>query len=198
MKRLAPPAVWIFFRTKWWLAGRNRSCRIHIRKGFYLYDLGGGMESYGVVIAVNDLFSFSYVGVREGLEKPSHTEAFTCYINHEHGRVNFRVTSRGLELNVRGESILVDLVVRVLEFMKQIEIVSVTSVDAGTRMLETQALTNRVILRLRIQDVHGLALPIGSNLGPIFICLDVGGRNQIVAQVDRGFHTKKCKLRCFK
>ncbi|KAI3495728.1 hypothetical protein L1887_38074 [Cichorium endivia] len=56
-----------------------------------------------------------------------------------------------LELNVRGESILVDLVVRVLEFMKQIENVSVMSVDAGTRRLETQALTNRVVLRLRIQ-----------------------------------------------
>ncbi|KAI3499563.1 hypothetical protein L1887_35366 [Cichorium endivia] len=48
MKRLAPPAVWIFFRTKWWLAGRNRSCRIHIRKGFYLYDLGVGWNHMGL------------------------------------------------------------------------------------------------------------------------------------------------------
>lgn len=57
-----------------------------------------------------------------------------------------------LELNVRGDLILVDLVVRVLEFIKQVENVSVMSVNAGTqRTLETEALTNRVVLRLKIQ-----------------------------------------------
>lgn len=58
-----------------------------------------------------------------------------------------------LEVNARGNVILVDLVIRVLEFIKQSENVSVMSIDAGTRMLETEAIANRVILRLRIQ-VH--------------------------------------------
>ncbi|KAL4563814.1 hypothetical protein LXL04_027860 [Taraxacum kok-saghyz] len=56
-----------------------------------------------------------------------------------------------LELNVRGDSILVDLVFRVLEFMKKVENVTVMSIDAGTRRLETEALTNRVVMRLKIQ-----------------------------------------------
>ncbi|PWA57731.1 basic helix-loop-helix (bHLH) DNA-binding family protein [Artemisia annua] len=56
-----------------------------------------------------------------------------------------------LEVNARGNVILVDLVMSVLEFIKQSENVSVMSIDAGTRMLETEAIANRVIFRLRIQ-----------------------------------------------
>ena len=58
-----------------------------------------------------------------------------------------------LEVNARGNVILEDLVMRVLEFIKQVENVSIMSIDAGTRMSETEAIANRVILRLRIQ-VH--------------------------------------------
>ncbi|GJV90865.1 basic helix-loop-helix (bHLH) DNA-binding family protein [Tanacetum coccineum] len=57
-----------------------------------------------------------------------------------------------LEVNAGGNVILVDdLVIRLLEFIKQVENVSVMSIDAGTRMLDTEAIANRVILRLRIQ-----------------------------------------------
>ncbi|KAI3805689.1 hypothetical protein L1987_28279 [Smallanthus sonchifolius] len=56
-----------------------------------------------------------------------------------------------MEVNVRGDSVLADLVVRVLQFMKQVENVTGMSIDARTRMLETQTTTNRVVLRLRIQ-----------------------------------------------
>ena len=56
-----------------------------------------------------------------------------------------------LEVNAGGNVILVDLVIRVLEFIKQVENVSVMSIDVGTRVLDTEAVTNRVILRLRIQ-----------------------------------------------
>ncbi|PWA55351.1 basic helix-loop-helix (bHLH) DNA-binding family protein [Artemisia annua] len=56
-----------------------------------------------------------------------------------------------LEMNARGNVILVDLVIRVLEFIKQVENASVMSIDVGTRMLDTEAIANRVILRLRIQ-----------------------------------------------
>ncbi|GJZ51724.1 basic helix-loop-helix (bHLH) DNA-binding family protein, partial [Tanacetum coccineum] len=57
-----------------------------------------------------------------------------------------------LEVNARGNVILVDdLVIRLLEFIKQVENVSVMSIDAGTRMFDTEAVANRVILRLRIQ-----------------------------------------------
>ncbi|XP_076916043.1 putative transcription factor bHLH041 [Bidens hawaiensis] len=56
-----------------------------------------------------------------------------------------------LEVNVRGNLILSVLVVRILEFMNQVENVTITSVDAGTRMLETEATTNQVVLRFIIQ-----------------------------------------------
>ncbi|KAI3827155.1 hypothetical protein L1987_01225 [Smallanthus sonchifolius] len=61
--------------------------------------------------------------------------------------------SRGVELevNVRGNSILNDLVVRVLEFVNQVENVTITSIDARTLMLGTEAITNRVVLRLSIK-----------------------------------------------
>ncbi|KAK9073699.1 hypothetical protein SSX86_006293 [Deinandra increscens subsp. villosa] len=56
-----------------------------------------------------------------------------------------------LEVDVRGNSILMDLVTRVLDLMNRDEAVSVMSIDAGTRMLETKTITNLVVLRLRIQ-----------------------------------------------
>ncbi|XP_071737277.1 putative transcription factor bHLH041 [Rutidosis leptorrhynchoides] len=60
-----------------------------------------------------------------------------------------------LEVNARGgNSILEDLVVRVLEVVKRSvgNIATVISVDADTRLLETQAaFANRLVLRLRIQ-----------------------------------------------
>lgn len=61
-----------------------------------------------------------------------------------------------VELNARGNSILVDLVVRVLEFVKQVANATVISVDADTRMLETEVFANRVFLRLRIQVCFSL------------------------------------------
>ncbi|KAI3754180.1 hypothetical protein L1987_53958 [Smallanthus sonchifolius] len=54
-----------------------------------------------------------------------------------------------LEVNVRGDLALGDLVARILQFMKQVENVTVMSIDARTRMPQTT--TNRVVLRLRIQ-----------------------------------------------
>ncbi|XP_076931793.1 putative transcription factor bHLH041 [Bidens hawaiensis] len=56
-----------------------------------------------------------------------------------------------LEVDVRGNLILSDLVVRVLEFMNQVKNVNVMSIDARTQMLETKATMNRVVLRLTIQ-----------------------------------------------
>ncbi|MFS7916624.1 putative transcription factor bHLH family [Helianthus anomalus] len=57
-----------------------------------------------------------------------------------------------VQVNVRGALILGDLVVRILEFMKQVENVTVMSIDARTQLLETtQTIANRVVLRLRIQ-----------------------------------------------
>ncbi|XP_022026776.2 putative transcription factor bHLH041 isoform X2 [Helianthus annuus] len=57
-----------------------------------------------------------------------------------------------VEVNVRGALILGDLVVRILEFMKQVENVTVMSIDARTQLSETtQTIANRVVLRLRIQ-----------------------------------------------
>ncbi|KAJ0816209.1 putative transcription factor bHLH family [Helianthus annuus] len=56
-----------------------------------------------------------------------------------------------LEVNVSGNLIISDLVVRVLEFMNQVENVTVMSIDAGTRTLETQVIMNQVVLRLIIQ-----------------------------------------------
>ncbi|KAL8209297.1 hypothetical protein R6Q57_006029 [Mikania cordata] len=77
-------------------------------------------------------------------------------------RINVRITdfedstsdSRevNLEVNLRGNSKLMDLVVRMLEFMNQDENLSVMSIDAGTRMSNTEAyITNVVVLRLKIQ-----------------------------------------------
>ncbi|KAI3724806.1 hypothetical protein L1987_64573 [Smallanthus sonchifolius] len=56
-----------------------------------------------------------------------------------------------LEVNVRGNSILSDLVVRVMEFVNQVDNVTITSIDARTLMLETEAIANRVVLRLSIK-----------------------------------------------
>lgn len=56
-----------------------------------------------------------------------------------------------LEVNARGDSILADLVTRLLEFMKEVENVIVMSIDARTQLLTTEAIANRVVLRLRIQ-----------------------------------------------
>ncbi|KAD6452960.1 hypothetical protein E3N88_07665 [Mikania micrantha] len=57
-----------------------------------------------------------------------------------------------IEVNVRGNSKLMDLMVKMLEFMNQDENLSVMSIDAGTRMSNTEAyITNVVVLRLRIQ-----------------------------------------------
>ncbi|KAD6455083.1 hypothetical protein E3N88_09789 [Mikania micrantha] len=77
-------------------------------------------------------------------------------------RINVRITdfedstsdSRevNVEVNVRGDSKLMDLVVQMLKFMNQDENLSVMSIDAGTRMSNTDAyITNVVVLRLRIQ-----------------------------------------------
>ncbi|KAI7756650.1 hypothetical protein M8C21_001888 [Ambrosia artemisiifolia] len=56
-----------------------------------------------------------------------------------------------LEVTVSRNLMLSDLVVRVLEFMKQVKNITITSIDAGTRMSETEVTMNQVILRLRIQ-----------------------------------------------
>ncbi|KAD6455076.1 hypothetical protein E3N88_09782 [Mikania micrantha] len=77
-------------------------------------------------------------------------------------RINVRITdfedstsdSRevNVEVNVRGNSKLMDLVVRMLEFINHDDNLSVMSIDAGTRMSNTEAyITNVVVLRLRIQ-----------------------------------------------
>lgn len=58
-----------------------------------------------------------------------------------------------LEVNVSGNSTLNDLVIRVLQFVNQVENVNVTSIHAQSQRLETEAVTNRVVLRLRI-EVH--------------------------------------------
>ncbi|KAK1418614.1 hypothetical protein QVD17_27759 [Tagetes erecta] len=57
-----------------------------------------------------------------------------------------------LEVNVSGNLMLKDLVIRVLEFVNQVENVNVTSIDGRTQRLETEeVVTNRVVLRLRIE-----------------------------------------------
>ncbi|KAJ9551283.1 hypothetical protein OSB04_015328 [Centaurea solstitialis] len=56
-----------------------------------------------------------------------------------------------LEVHVRGDLILTDLVIRILEFIKRVEHATVVSLDAGTRTLENDVLANRVVLRLKIQ-----------------------------------------------
>ncbi|KAI3701397.1 hypothetical protein L6452_26433 [Arctium lappa] len=56
-----------------------------------------------------------------------------------------------LEVHARGDLILADLVIRMMEFIKQVEHATVVSVDAGTQTLENEVSANRVVLRLRIQ-----------------------------------------------
>ncbi|KAK3025774.1 hypothetical protein RJ639_041930 [Escallonia herrerae] len=61
--------------------------------------------------------------------------------------VDLRVSVRG----VRGS--MLDLVIRVLEFLKQVKNVTLVSVDAETQMLEANSM-NRVTLRLQIEGVE--------------------------------------------
>ncbi|KAK9075739.1 hypothetical protein SSX86_004068 [Deinandra increscens subsp. villosa] len=56
-----------------------------------------------------------------------------------------------MEVNVRGGLVLRDLVARILEFMKQVEDVTIMSIDARTQILENETIANRVVLRLRIR-----------------------------------------------
>nr|WAK86111.1 transcription factor bHLH65 [Nothapodytes nimmoniana] len=55
-----------------------------------------------------------------------------------------------LQVNVRGECSLMDLVIRVLEFLKQVSNVSLTSVQANTRMVQS-TVVNHARLRLKIE-----------------------------------------------
>ncbi|KAL8223277.1 hypothetical protein R6Q57_020676 [Mikania cordata] len=77
-------------------------------------------------------------------------------------RLNIRITdvqestsdsrAADIEVNVRGNgSMLGDIVVRMSEFMKQVENVTIMSIDARARLLDTQTILNRVVFRLRIQ-----------------------------------------------
>ncbi|KAK2989659.1 hypothetical protein RJ640_021579 [Escallonia rubra] len=61
--------------------------------------------------------------------------------------VDLRVSVRG----VRGS--MLDLVIRVLEFLKQVENVTLVSLDAETQMVESNSM-NRVTLRLQIEGVE--------------------------------------------
>ncbi|KAD0020797.1 hypothetical protein E3N88_44898 [Mikania micrantha] len=77
-------------------------------------------------------------------------------------RLNIRITyveestsdsrAADVEVNVRGNgSVLGEIVVRMSEFMKQVENVTIMSIDARARLLDTQTILNRVVFRLRIQ-----------------------------------------------
>lgn len=61
----------------------------------------------------------------------------------EERNINLRVT-------VRGDCSTLDLLIRILEFLKLAEHVSLISVEADTRMAETRPI-NRVMLRLKIE-----------------------------------------------
>lgn len=66
------------------------------------------------------------------------------------GESNSEARVVNLQVNVRGETSLLDLVIRLLDFLKHVENVSLISVEAEMRMAETIPV-NRVVLRLRIQ-----------------------------------------------
>ncbi|CAK9144133.1 unnamed protein product [Ilex paraguariensis] len=55
-----------------------------------------------------------------------------------------------LQVTARGESSMVDLVIRILEFLKGVKNVSLISVEANTQMVESSPV-NRVVLRLKIE-----------------------------------------------
>lgn len=55
-----------------------------------------------------------------------------------------------LEVNVRGECGMLDLVIRVLEFVKQVKNLSILSIQAETRIVEASSI-KCVILRLKIE-----------------------------------------------
>ncbi|KAM7519631.1 hypothetical protein LguiB_018593 [Lonicera macranthoides] len=56
-----------------------------------------------------------------------------------------------LEVNVRGECSMLDLVIRVLEFVKQVKNLSILSIQAETRIAEASSI-KRIILRLKIEE----------------------------------------------
>lgn len=55
-----------------------------------------------------------------------------------------------LQVTIRGECQVVDMVIRILEFLKQVENVSLMSMETTTRRLESSSI-NRITLRLRIE-----------------------------------------------
>ncbi|KVI01172.1 Myc-type, basic helix-loop-helix (bHLH) domain-containing protein [Cynara cardunculus var. scolymus] len=96
------------------------------------------------------------------LESGEHSGKLAAVLDQDSGeRVTVRIRnvsessseSRVVELEVhaRGNLVLTDLVIRMLEFIKQVEHATVVSVDAGTPSLENGVQANRVVLRLRIQ-----------------------------------------------
>ncbi|KAM7519634.1 hypothetical protein LguiB_018596 [Lonicera macranthoides] len=56
-----------------------------------------------------------------------------------------------LEVNVRGECSMLDLVIRVLEFVKQVKNLSILSIQVKTRRVEASSI-KRIILRLKIEE----------------------------------------------
>ncbi|KAM7515657.1 hypothetical protein LguiA_005240 [Lonicera macranthoides] len=56
-----------------------------------------------------------------------------------------------LEVNVRGECSMLDLVIRVLEFVKQVKNLSILSIQVETRRVEASSI-KRIILRLKIKE----------------------------------------------
>lgn len=57
-----------------------------------------------------------------------------------------------LQVTIRGECPMVDMVIRILEFLKQVENVNLISMETTTRrILESSPSTNRITFRLRIE-----------------------------------------------
>jgi hypothetical protein len=55
-----------------------------------------------------------------------------------------------LQVIIRGECHMVDMVIRILEFLKQVENVSLKSMETTTRILESTSI-NRITMRFRIE-----------------------------------------------
>jgi hypothetical protein len=55
-----------------------------------------------------------------------------------------------LQVIIRGECQMVDMVIRILEFLKQVENVSLMSMETTTRILDSTSI-NRITMRLRIE-----------------------------------------------
>jgi hypothetical protein len=76
------------------------------------------------------------------------------------GRLNVRISQVSestseenivdLRVTIRGECPMVDMLIRILEFLKQVEIVSLQSMETNTRTIESNSM-NHIILRLRIE-----------------------------------------------